>query len=82
MSELTIEELEILKRLQRPKYSFADVQKKLDEVSQSFGFENHQDMLIKTGWLKAVAKSGFPATAGLKVNDDEPIDYSLRDFNE
>lgn len=56
MNEFTKEELELLSRLSKPKYGFAEVMKKLDENAQQNDYESHDDFLTKTGWKERFCK--------------------------
>jgi hypothetical protein len=55
MNEFTKEELHCLERIKNPIFTFYEIQKAMDEQSQKFGYENHKDFLIKTGWADRFA---------------------------
>lgn len=50
MSEYTEEELMI--KLAKPFITFSLIEKKLDENARKLGYENHKDLLHKTGWTE------------------------------
>jgi hypothetical protein len=50
VSEYTEEELMI--KLAKPFITFSLIEKKLDENARKLGYENHKDLLHKTGWTE------------------------------
>lgn len=52
MNDFTKEEKLVYKALEKPLLSFDEIQVALDKEAQRLGYENHQDLLIKTGWTE------------------------------
>ena len=50
MNDFTKEELEILDNLKTPVICLEAIQRLLDLRAKSWGYENHDDLLTKTGW--------------------------------
>lgn len=48
---LSQEEQMYLDRLKKPVVTFEEIQKDMDEKAKEFGYENHNDLLTKTGWF-------------------------------
>lgn len=81
-NDFTKEEQDILDRLKKPKHSFSHVQEKVDEICRNHGFKDHEDFLIKTGWLKAICSHDFKNTREQKIKGYDPVTFDLREIDE